>query len=295
MHWTVWVATSSNLNASTIADAVELEILLSKAQSRSIDWIREKSLVSRVVTATRIDAAVSTMQRRHGLLGDSYPLAMKAVGVLKRDSALSTPYAAMLAITSGSPLLTWDQSYTAKSAEAFEHLVVRAMQCLVGTQGRALRFAFPSSIGRPQAFSDAIPWLAGQLGIKEGHAYRPPRRKDGGVDVVAWRPFPDGRTGFPIFLVQATVEGDFAHKTSDVDLRTWAGWLRLDTEPTSVLAVPRTIPPGETWNEVSARAVILDRIRLAGLLPNQMTDADLTPLHAFVQSQKANLRKALDK
>ena len=110
-----------------------------------------------------------------------------------------------------------------------------------------------------------IPSLA-VLWEKEKPPHRPPRRKDGGVDVVAWRPFRDFRNGFPVYLVQVTCEKNYSHKIYDVDLRLWSGWLNLDADPVSVLAVPTTISPGEEWNEISSRVVVLERLRICELL-----------------------------
>jgi hypothetical protein len=42
--------------------------------------------------------------------------------------------------------------------------------------------------------------------------------------------------------------------------------LNLDSDPVSVLAVPTTISPGEEWNEISSRVVVLERIRICELL-----------------------------
>jgi hypothetical protein len=36
----------------------------------------------------------------------------------------------------------------------------------------------------------------------------------------------------------------------------------MDRDPLAILAVPKTISPGELWNEISANAIVLDRIRL---------------------------------
>ena len=124
----------------------------------------------------------------------------------------------------------------------------------------------PSEEGRPKEFPEAVAWLALRMGVDVGHGYRPPRRKDGGVDVVAWRPFPDGRTGFPVLLVQCTLEANVVHKSRDVDARLWAGWLSLDVDPSAALAFPGLLPRAEDWREVASRCVVLDRLRLSHLL-----------------------------
>jgi hypothetical protein len=59
------------------------------------------------------------------------------------------------------------------------------------------------------------------------------------------------------------LQRDFLAKSRDIDLRLWAGWLEMDRDPFVILAVPKTIAPGEIWNEISANAIILDRIRLS--------------------------------
>ena len=98
---------------------------------------------------------------------------------------------------------------------------------------------------------------------------------------MAWRPFPDGRPGFPVALVQATLESRFVHKASDVDLKIWTGWLRLDVDPMVILAIPRTIPNDESWNEASTRAVILERIRIASLLPGNLDAPECAAIRAY--------------
>jgi len=132
----------------------------------------------------------------------------------------------------------------------------------LGLNSNALAFGWPSKLGRPQEFHKAIEWLAAKMGVEPGSAFRSPRRKDGGVDVVAWKGFADKRSGFPIYLVQCTLQRDFLSKSRDIDLRLWAGWLEMDRDPFVILAVPKTISPGELWNEISANAIVMDRIRL---------------------------------
>ena len=147
-----------------------------------------------------------------------------------------------------------------------ERITAVALRRLYGEGTRSLRFGWPSDVGRPREFPDAVRWLAQQMGVPPGSAYRPPHRKDGGVDVVSWRPFPDGRSGFPVLLCQCTLEKDYAHKAADIDLRVWSGWLALDTDPATALALSEVVAAGEEWNSLAARTVVLDRIRLAALV-----------------------------
>ena len=236
------------LDSELIADWLELNTLSQDDNAIGFDKLR--SLASEILDLPpqRIDVAFNILKRRSEILQDSYPFDIKSVGMVRRQNWRELPYTYLLRISSGidHPFsLSLDEN--ADRIESFEHLVVHALQNLLGVNSKAVRFGFPSE-DRPVEFPKAIEWLSDRMGIKAGQAYRPPRRKDGGVDVVAWRPFRDRRNGFPVYLVQVTCERNYSHKVFDIDLRLWSGWLNLDTDPVSVLAVPTTISVGEEWN-----------------------------------------------
>jgi hypothetical protein len=281
------------MHTELVADTIELELLAEDPNARSEAWVRSSSHASSLVGPQQVDGAIAVMNRRADLLRSQYPFDVKGVGLVRRPNASDMPYVSLLLATPGSPLLTWDDKRTAQTAEAFENMVVPAVRCMLGGNAESLRFAFPSG-GRPPEFPGAILWLARKMGLRPGNGYRPPRRKDGGVDIVAWRPFPDGRPGFPIALVQATIEQRFVHKASDVDLRIWAGWLRLDVDPMSILAIPRTVPNDESWNEASTRAVVLERIRLTSLLPDGFAEPERSIIRVFTARRLADVYERLN-
>lgn len=259
---------SSNyaLDSESIADWIELNALSQSDNASGFDKLRNSVAEELGIPVQRVDVTLNLIKRRSEILGPDYPFEVKSVGMVRRQDWTTLPYSYLLRISSSAEhsfSLSADQN--SERVVNFENLVVFAMQNLLGSGSKALRFGFPSE-DRPVEFPKAIEWLSKRMGIKSGEAYRPPRRKDGGVDVVAWRPFRDRRNGFPVYLVQVTCERNFAHKIYDVDLRLWSGWLNLDADPVSVLAVPTTISPGEEWNEVSSRVVVLERIRICELL-----------------------------
>ena len=254
------------LDSELIADWLELNTLSQDDNAIGFDKLRSLAREILDLPPQRIDVAFNILKRRSEILQDSYPFDIKSVGMVRRQNWRELPYTYLLRISSGidHPFsLSLDEN--ADRIESFEHLVVHALQNLLGVNSKAVRFGFPSE-DRPVEFPKAIEWLSDRMGIKAGQAYRPPRRKDGGVDVVAWRPFRDRRNGFPVYLVQVTCERNYSHKVFDIDLRLWSGWLNLDTDPVSVLAVPTTISVGEEWNEISTKVVILERIRICELL-----------------------------
>lgn len=249
-----------------LADWIEVT-LLARGGHLGLGTIHDIANAELGVTDAQVGLACQVLSRRAQLLGLSYPFDVNDVAVRTRPEARSLPYSLLLLLSPGSParqLLT--RQPTPEMAVVFERLVVDAVRTLLGPSSQAVRFGWPSDEGRPPEFNLAIEWLAERMGISAGRAYRPPRRKDGGVDVVAWRPFLDRKSGFPVMLVQCTLQVELVSKSMDIDVRNWAGWLTLDADPVTVLAVPGTITGVETWNEIAVRSLILDRLRLAGLL-----------------------------
>lgn len=260
------MTSSYAFDTELIADWIELNALSQSDNASGFDKLRSVVSEELGIPQHRVDVAINLLKRRHEILGMVYPFEIKTVGMVRRQEWSALPYSYLLRISSGTdhPFSLTSSGYSDRDIK-FEKLVVFAMQSLLGSGSKALRFGFPSE-DRPVEFPKAIEWLSKRMGINSGEAYRPPRRKDGGVDVVAWRPFRDRRNGFPVYLVQVTCERNYSHKIYDVDLRLWSGWLNLDADPVSVLAVPTTISPGEEWNEISSRVVVLERTRICELL-----------------------------
>jgi hypothetical protein len=235
-----------------------------------------------------VSVGLTTMQRRGKALGRAYPFRVSN-GVAARPDAAKLPYATLLLLSPASPLRR--TAPLGVLAVHLEQVTAAAMKDVFGPATQVARFGWPSDEGRPPAFPDAIRWLAGKMGTEIGTAYRPPFRRDGGVDVVAWRPFDDGRSGFPVILTQCTLEHDFEHKANDVDLRVWAGWLRLDLAPMTAIAIPTVVAHGEPWNALSARTMVFDRTRLVSLLGEGRELSRLVAGQAWTVESIAGLRE----
>ena len=237
-----------------------------------------------------VNLAMATLKRREKTLGKAYPFLVNDYVVRRTGTYQSCAYSVLLLLTRSPGLTPWRVGPVSQgSVELFENLTCEALRIMLGPVSQAINFGWPSSEGRPPEFFNAVPWLANKMGVTVGSGYRPPRRKDGGVDVVAWRPFADGKSGFPIYLVQCTLQQDVLKKTRDIDLRLWAGWLALDSDPVSVLSIPRTIGNVAEWNEISANSVLLDRIRLAELL-GEFTS---TEIEDFIENEIACINEQL--
>lgn len=246
-----------------IADWLEIAMIASGQKGNTNHKLEEWASSLCGLSDHQVASALKIIERRSSILKDRYPFEINEYAVVFHSERLNFGYTYLLAISRPSYLATWQShSPTQEDADLFEDFVARVLEVYLGSNSHALAFGWPSKLGRPQEFHKAIEWLAGKMGIEAGSAFRPPRRKDGGVDVVAWKGFGDKRSGFPTYLVQCTLQRDFLPKSRDIDLRLWAGWLEMDRDPIAILAVPKTVSPGELWNEISANAIVFDRIRL---------------------------------
>lgn len=261
----------TDLEVSTteaIADWIETSVLVSSSGHFGRDKLDELAMTEIGASPMKVSMAIGTMAKRAAMLGDSYPFVASEIAVLRRDSRHAAIYVALLHLTPGSVARqTVRGSETAVMGELLEEISEAALANFWGPGGDALSFGYPSKHGRPESFDQAVVWLAGKIGLEAGRGYRPPRRKDGGVDVVAWRQFADRRAGFPVALAQCTIQAETFTKTTDIDLRLWASWLAMDSDPLSLLVIPGTIrSAGPDWRQLTTVVMVIDRIRLMDLL-----------------------------
>jgi hypothetical protein len=161
----------------------------------------------------------------------------------------------------------------------FDQLVLDALKRYLGSGCKGLRFGAPASGTRPKNFRDAIAWLAKELNLPLGRGHARPTGGDGGLDVIAWRPFRDGRSGFLVVLTQCTVQRDWVGKARDLAQDVWRGWIDLGKDPHLVLAVPFIVAVNYPKLDELRRTVhaVFDRLRLCELLEGAtLTDSGAT-------------------
>ncbi|GAB2592226.1 hypothetical protein [Microlunatus antarcticus] len=257
-----------------IADWIEVSLLVRGPRPIGLDALLGFFQKSQGLEPQRLTAGLREMSRRASLLGSRYPFKIHGeYAVRSENHATGSTYALLTLLSPGNPVREYLGAVPDDgSAVHFESVVVDAVKSIWGVNGRALRFGWPSDVGRPPEFDLAIQWLAQQIGVPVGLGYRQPRRKDGGVDVVGWRPFPDRRSGFPVLLVQCTLQENLVAKGLDIDRRLWSSWLAMDVDPETALATPAALTVGPVWDELALKYMVLDRLRLVGLAVEQTTD-----------------------
>lgn len=169
---------------------------------------------------------------------------------------------------------------TISAEKVFEELSAHAARRYFGPDGVALGFAF----GFPRRyeaknFVNALNDLCGRLGEGGGAVIpetgaaglakqkRLSEQKDGKLDIVAWRPFPDGRPGKLIGFGQCAAGlTDWETKFTELQPSAFRElWLRsgLAVGPVRMFFVPRRIEE-DRWIEVAVSAGLLfDRCRIS--------------------------------
>lgn len=271
----------SSDDPNALADWLELTMLLLNRTHASQTWLRRQLRTTVFpddrggiddLAPTDFDIALEEVllevQRRKRVGGEGYPFSVEDIsgGVRLYVTRRQVPYVFLL-LVSTSPAMRKESRHR-EIDEMFDLVVAEAIKGYLGPCCQSLRFGSPASGDRPGRFSDAVPWLADQLSLPVGRGPFRGHSGDGGVDVVAWLPFDDGRLGFVVALVQCTVQLKWHKKGRDIIPDVWRGYIDFGKDPLSCLAVPFSIPMGdERWDDLRrATNVVLDRHRVARLV-----------------------------
>lgn len=267
-------------DAITLADWVESTMAIEGEEFLPRAVVRRRLGADGNQDEAAIGLLLSEIRRRRKAAPTIYPFEVDASGVVRAGGLADPLYDLMVMLSLlEAPFRQhkqWDEANT-----LMDGVAELALGQLFGPNTNTLRFGWPVSDGRPSDFPKAIRWLAEAMGLEITAHRRTPRPQDGGVDVVAWRPFPDARQGFPVVLAQCTYRGDFRAKGTDINARRWLDWISFGSEPLSALVIPHIVDQSdEVWTEISYDVqVILDRFRICQLL-SERTNFDDLPLLA---------------
>ncbi len=296
-------------DAVSLADWLESAVVVEGKNRASKTWIR-KQLRAVVFPETGsgtsdldseldlgVEFCLSEIARRSHLARSAYPFRTDDGSIAVQKGTQGVPYLFLLCIST-SPSMRRERRHKEVDLP-FDLLIKQALLGYLGAGGEALRFAFPSSDGRPKSFVKALDWLAGRLGLQRGTAKPRPKRKDGGVDVVAWRAFGDTLGAYLAILAQCTVQRDWLPKARDVNATLWNGMIVFGCLPAACLAIPFVVPPDFTARDEVAHSVslFLERIRIIQLLnniPKDLLDAIWNWTSKELQSMGAQDPEALD-
>jgi len=117
----------------------------------------------------------------------------------------------------------------------------------------------------PVGIKQKIQQIIKDLGEEEGPDAPRPTDKDGGVDILCYRQFPDNRGNYPVFFVQCATGRNWTDKRREDALSLWQRW--IDFKAPNLLSRGFAVPfafSDETFRrtQICGNCLILDRIRL---------------------------------
>jgi hypothetical protein len=278
--------------SSRVADWIETLVFVSGRKKITKTQVRQTLAAAGAGSGDELEVALGfaykEITRRKRIGGARYPFAVDSLAV-QMDPAADSEFYKFLLLIEVSPTLR--EAKRQKEVDIlFDNIVLAALKRYLGNGSEGLRFGSPPTGDRPTQFGDALHWLAIKTGLNVGTGKYASAAKDGGVDVVAWRPFKDRRTGFVVILAQATVRLDWFPKRTDIVETVWFSWLDTGKPAVTALAVPffvRETP--ERWDVLRHTVnLILDRLRLCENL-DQVTSSEFTEMTAWSRAELAKL------
>lgn len=196
--------------------------------------------------------------------GDAYPFVLTGEGIELRDS-VSPAYVFQLLVSLGSVDSHRDGTTVYK---LFEELSAEAAGRYLGDSRTAVVFGSPRH-DLPAGFRDAVVALVRLL--REGKLREDreglDQSKDDGLDIVAWREFPDRRASKLILFGQCAAGRRWREKASDLRPDDWCKnnlTRAFAVNPIPAFFVPRALSEKDA-NYYGVNQVLLDRCRISSL------------------------------
>jgi hypothetical protein len=281
-------------DVGSIADWIEATMAIEDKGLFAKASLRKRLAADGIDDEASLSLAFTEIRRRRKIGGPLYPYEAGGAGV-KRHETTSRAYDFLLACSLDDAPYRQSRDWNAV-VRLFEQLSVAALSGLFGPGTKALRFGYPADAPRPGPFVEALAWLAAELGYAVGSGRTSLSDQDAGVDAVAWRPFADDRTGFPVVMAQCTLQRDYETKGSDIVLARWRSLLSLRRDPMTALMLPFSLGTSlDVWEEANFTVdLVLDRFRICELLSTvDLTDwPDRNHLEGWLQRELAEMRLA---
>lgn len=277
------------IDSGSLADAYERGALLAADGNFSfqdaVALVKQTALYDEQLTTKGIAAqngnqlaqdlatsALLVLQHRSKLLGSAYPFDIQPTLLTCNGSPYSFTYPFLMALSH-----TIDDRAGSGPTRLFERICTKAAASYIG--GSAVHFGWPRKPS--QTFMEALKSVLATVGEAQlrPEAPRGIYAKDGGLDIVAWRDFPDLRPSKLVALGQCAAGQNWTEKTKDLIYDIWARhWLavRFHSDPIRMLFIPRLITDDHDWTYYCDEGgLVFDRYRIASHL--EKVPLDLLP------------------
>lgn len=260
---------SHNVDLNVCCDWMEASALFMGTEvtgSDVVDILRENSIYkSQDFAWELVGDAFAVVTERARVLGAGYPFSIDNDTLTARsDWTAATPYAFCLVLSLAYSHPTWaaqfGRDYT-QQGDLFELLSAESVASLLGWTVHRTGWSKTTTAGLRKVAKD----VAETLGEFTGELTRWTRQegKEGGLDLVSYKAFPDGRPGMPTLLWQCASGRDWNQKLKTPDLRLWEKAVTFTISPKKGFSMPFALDDKAfQYHANLVDGLLLDRCRL---------------------------------
>jgi hypothetical protein len=264
--WMEFTALRSPERRTSIASLAKL--LRRTGSTDAIEGVRGDA-GSELSQAIAEDVFSEIENRKRACGPGNYPFAVENGLLTVKDAPERSPYILLLMMSATKPTAGHKGTAT-----LFEHVCTQAALGYLGGTANgasAIRFGSPRKVPLAK-LSQALDHLS--VNVCEGGGCRYPAKAkhtgDEGLDIVAWRRFPDSKEGQLIAFGQcAGGDGNWEDKLAELDAHKFIQkWLRVMflVAPIRLFFVPRRIPKDDWEHAGIDGGVLFDRCRIVSCL-----------------------------
>jgi len=263
---------SHNSRNEAVCDWIEASVLFSLSGEVSISDILDALLDEGIYedqsfAREYIEGCLIELNKRIVWLGKATPLRVSHQKIIRTTKSWkdSPGYAYCLALSLASWYPDWAalvKDYT-RQGLLFENLTLECLETLFHGW-RVLATGWAS--GRARKIHKVVKDVASAVGESVGDVelYIEGSANEAGLDLVCYRPFPDGRVGIPVYLVQcASGKNNFKAKMQTPNMKVWTKIVAFTYTPKRAFATPFAFMDTKYRMMCNmADGLLLDRCRL---------------------------------
>ena len=265
---------SHNIKFDILCDWIEGSILFDESDDelsmmQVVDVLIEENIyVDQDFAEEIVTHAWNALEHWHNWIGSEMPFSFIYPDVKRTDSWQDTPARSFCILLSLTQCYRDEEHCISKSdyneqGELFELLTQESLEKQFSDW-----HIKPTSWSRTQQtqLQEVVDRIAAWLG--EGprgdvNEWLGPRAKDGGLDLLCYRPFSDARVGYPVYLIQCASGQNWIEKVDEPDIDLWQRLIGFVTPPQKAFAIPFALSDDifkRRCREI--KGLFLDRYRL---------------------------------
>ncbi|MGB9486538.1 MAG: hypothetical protein WCD04_10560 [Terriglobia bacterium] len=290
-----------NVDVGVLCDWIEASVLFLDEAHLSdtvvVDILKEEEIYRSQEFAWEIvEEAWSQLEDRQKWIGKASPITVESLRLIRhRDWQQAPAHSFYLALTLAGFYPKWARRFGRNftvQGELFEKLTKESVELLFPGW-----VVYPTGWARTHAkkIPAIVEEVANLLSESKGDIKRwvGLHANEAGLDLLCYRPFPDGRVGIPVYLMQCASGADWVEKLHTPNIEIWRQIVQFAARPGKAFAMPFALTHDEFPSKcLAVNGLTLDRYRLlsSGRDNPDWVPADLThDIVAWLEPRLATL------